>query len=314
MSVKSNRIYALSSFSIVITFLTGYLIFQEIEQQNYLYAFLFFIAASTVIATMTIRQRQKTNRELINQLNKANSVLFKARENQIMQNHYLGIVSHDMRNALHVILSCNELLKSDTSNLTDDQQEFISHIGQSSDHLTELTKDILDIQINDEGKLSMNIQEYRIHKILDELVQWYNQIAEKKNIRVILNDELRDQTFNTDKLIFMQVADNLISNAVKYSPHGSKVSVFLEHKNHRLLLSVQDEGPGIKQEELKYLFDRYTRLSNQPTGGEFSTGLGLSIVKERIETLGGTIKCNSERGKGSTFIAEFPLNLKNNKD
>lgn len=314
MNKNSYRIYALLSLSIVITFLTGYLIFQDVEQNSYLYTGLFFIAVSTIIAMMTIRQRQKTHRELINQLHTANSILYKARENQLMQNHYLGIISHDMRNSLHVILSCNEMLKSDTSNLTSDQQEFIEHIGKSSDHLTELTRDILDIQINDEGKLSMHIQEYRVHKILDELVQGYNQIADKKNIRVTLNDRIRDQMFKIDKSIFMQVADNLISNAVKYSPHGSKVSVLLEHEDDRLLLSVQDEGPGIKEEEFKYLFDRYTRLSNQPTGGEYSTGLGLSNIKERIEALGGTIKCKSERGIGSTFVAEFPLNLKSKKN
>ncbi len=105
----------------------------------------------------------------------------------------------------------------------------------------------------------------------------------------------------------MQVIDNLISNALKYSPFDTTITIRVKAKSDNVRLEVEDEGPGISEEEMPKLFGKFARLSAQPTGGEHSTGLGLSIVKKMVEAMNGKVWCESEPGKGATFIVELPL-------
>jgi signal transduction histidine kinase len=103
----------------------------------------------------------------------------------------------------------------------------------------------------------------------------------------------------------VQVLENLISNAVKYSPPGKNIFVRLRQQSGAIRLEVQDEGPGLSGEDQKKLFGKFARLSAKPTGGEHSTGLGLSIVKKMVEALTGRVWCESEPGRGATFIVEL---------
>jgi signal transduction histidine kinase len=102
---------------------------------------------------------------------------------------------------------------------------------------------------------------------------------------------------------------NIISNAVKYSPHGKNVYVRMKASNEEIRIEVQDEGPGISADDMKKLFGKFARLSARPTGGEHSTGLGLSIVKKMVEAMNGKVWCESEVGKGATFIVDLPINI-----
>ena len=104
----------------------------------------------------------------------------------------------------------------------------------------------------------------------------------------------------------MQVLENLVSNAVKYSPPGKNIFVRLKRHAEAVRVEVQDEGPGLSAEDQKKLFGKFARLSAKPTGGEHSTGLGLSIVKKMVEAMNGRVWCESELGRGATFIVEFP--------
>jgi signal transduction histidine kinase len=109
-----------------------------------------------------------------------------------------------------------------------------------------------------------------------------------------------------DPSITVQVLENLVSNAVKYSPPGKNIFVRLKKQPSVARMEVQDEGPGLSAEDQKKLFGKFARLSAKPTGGEHSTGLGLSIVKKMVEAMNGKVWCESELGRGATFIVEFP--------
>jgi signal transduction histidine kinase len=123
-------------------------------------------------------------------------------------------------------------------------------------------------------------------------------------------------------VLLPQVLDNLISNALKYSPHGKNVFVRItktevqtvndDDESVRVFsyirFAVQDEGPGLSALDKEKLFQKFTRLSARPTGGEYTTGLGLSIVKKMVEAMHGRVWCESEFGKGATFIVELPMN------
>jgi signal transduction histidine kinase len=104
----------------------------------------------------------------------------------------------------------------------------------------------------------------------------------------------------------MEVLDNLISNAVKYSPQGKNIYIRLNISNEAVAVEVQDEGPGLSDEDKKHLFGKFARLSARPTAGEHSTGLGLSIVKRMVEAMNGRVWCESELGKGAKFCVELP--------
>lgn len=113
----------------------------------------------------------------------------------------------------------------------------------------------------------------------------------------------------TDASAMTQVIDNLVSNAIKYSPKGKSIQIRLLHETDSVRIEVQDEGPGLSEVDQKKLFGKFARLSAKPTGGEQSTGLGLSIVKRMAETMHGQIRCRSTLGQGATFIATFPLSF-----
>ena len=110
----------------------------------------------------------------------------------------------------------------------------------------------------------------------------------------------------SDAVASKQIFDNLISNAVKFAPINSSVNITLSQTNNSILFSVKDNGPGLTEKDKKSLFKRFSKLSAKPTGGEHSTGLGLSIVKKLVEKLRGKVWCESEFGAGAEFIVELP--------
>jgi signal transduction histidine kinase len=127
--------------------------------------------------------------------------------------------------------------------------------------------------------------------------------SDNKKIRIVT--DLDEVSASLDRSLTVQIIDNLISNAIKFSNPDTKVRVSLKDENQAIRFEVDDEGPGILEEDMPRLFQKYQRLHAQPTNGESSTGLGLSIVKKYVEAMKGKVWCESESGKGTKFIVEF---------
>ena len=102
-----------------------------------------------------------------------------------------------------------------------------------------------------------------------------------------------------------QVLDNLVSNAIKYSPPEQRVWISTERRGDIVTITIRDEGPGLSKEDQEKMFGKFARLTPRPTGGETSTGLGLWIVKELVQSMDGSIRCESNLGEGATFVVEF---------
>jgi signal transduction histidine kinase len=113
-------------------------------------------------------------------------------------------------------------------------------------------------------------------------------------------------TVAIDPILMVQVLENLLSNAVKYSPPGKSIFIRVKKEASAVRLEVEDQGPGLSAEDQKKLFGKFARLSAKPTGGENSTGLGLSIVKKMVEAMNGQVWCESQPGRGATFILMLP--------
>jgi len=148
---------------------------------------------------------------------------------------------------------------------------------------------------------------------LQSLVTHYTDRAKAKNITLQTSELFETSAVFTafvDQELVLQVLDNLLSNAVKYSPHGKNIFIRLRQDENYLRCEIQDEGPGLSEEEKPQLFNKFSRLDAQPTGGEHSTGLGLFIVKKLVEAMNGKVWCESELGQGATFIVAFPQSSK----
>jgi signal transduction histidine kinase len=219
------------------------------------------------------------------------------------KNDFLGIAAHDLKNPLTVIIGSAELLKM---NLPPAQaNKLASNIVGAGQRMVQLIKDLLDANAIEQGKFTSNIQRCDLRALAAECVANNQPHATRKEI-VIGTEEGPPVWGRADRNATMQILDNLISNAVKFSPLKSTVQVLVSVENGHVSINVKDQGPGLSAADQKKLFGKFARLTAQPTGGESSTGLGLSIVKKLAEAMAGTVFCRSTLGEGATFVLRLP--------
>lgn len=224
-----------------------------------------------------------------------------------LKDRFLSIAAHDLRGPLVSIRGFSEvLLDGDAGPLTGEQREFAGIIHDVSEGMLALVNDLLDISVIESGKLDLRPREASLADVVRERVRLLEVVARKKNstIETQTGDFNRTLSFDPDRIA--QVVDNLVGNAIKFSPAGSRIQVIVENGGGRATVTVRDDGPGVKPEEQARLFSAFQKLSARPTGGEQSTGLGLSIVKKIVEAHQGTVGVESEPGRGSRFFFTLP--------
>ena len=225
--------------------------------------------------------------------------------NQI-KNKFIGIVAHDLRNPVISIRGFSELLLKSTAQLTDEQKEFLDIIHNTSRNMLAMINDLLDISRIESGQMEIVHKPGSLRELVLERIRLYEVQANQKHIRIHPNlTEIERLSFDSHRI--SQAIDNLISNAVKFSPTGTNVYVDLYQADSQAVFSVHDEGPGIPYEEQSLLFSEFHRLSIRPTAGETSTGLGLAITKRIMEAHGGAIEFESREGHGSVFSLLLPV-------
>jgi two-component system, sensor histidine kinase and response regulator len=182
----------------------------------------------------------------------------------------------------------------------------LTSIAGSANRMRDLITNLLDVNAIEQGKFTSNIEPCDIGDLVKRSVENNQPAATRKSIamRVGASEGLWAKA---DAAATLQILDNLISNALKYSPPNTTVHVHTLPEANYILVSVRDEGPGISQADQKRLFQKFTRLSARPTGGESSTGLGLAIVKRLAESMSGSIQCYSAPGTGSNFTLRLPV-------
>ena len=232
----------------------------------------------------------------------------KLRELNDEKNEFLGIAAHDLKNPLSGIKGLAELIAM--GNMEEAEIiDFANHIKTSAEFMFGLITDLLDINSIEEGKLNLNCEVFPINALLNNAILEFKQRAEAKNIELISNIKTTYVMVNLDMPKTRQVIENIISNAIKFSPLNKQIYInsSVEKSNNFVLIEVQDQGPGISSEDMKKLFGKFARLSARPTADEHSTGLGLSIVKKLVEAMGGKIWCARQPGKGSSLKFTFPI-------
>lgn len=220
----------------------------------------------------------------------------------------LRMVAHDLRNPLTGILLCTDLLKMmDPAEDRQTREETVEQIRTTTAQMIRLTNNLVDVSVLEDGKRPYNLVEVDFTNLLHETASAFSETAARKRIRLSVQVEKPVPRIGSDALALRQVCDNLISNALKYSPASSVVVVGLRSSAAGVQLRVQDHGPGISAEERGKLFQKFVQGAAKPTGGEKSTGLGLWIVQRIVTGLHGRVWCESEPGQGATFIVELPL-------
>lgn len=223
-----------------------------------------------------------------------------------LKNKFLGITAHDLRNPIVSIRGFSELILGEPENLTKDQIELLTIINTVSNQMLTLLNDLLDVSIIESGKLDLQLELSSFRDFLVDRIKINTVIADKKGIRLHADfDDVPETLFDSNRI--GQVIDNLISNAIKFSPPSANIYVKMIKEDDRIRVSVKDEGPGLSIDDKLKLFDEYQRLTAKPTAGEKSTGLGLSIAKKIVEAHRGNIWAESESGSGATFLFTIPL-------
>ena len=224
-----------------------------------------------------------------------------------LKNKFLGIAAHDLRNPLSSIQGfCSILMDESMGELNEEQSECLSIINNASSSMLDLVNELLDVSVIESGKLALKFESSSLNELLENKIRQNAIISQKKNITIHPDlAELPELVFDRNRI--GQVVDNLISNAIKFSPFESNIYIELKRDGNTARISVRDEGPGISPGDQAKLFGEFQKLSARPTGEEKSTGLGLAIVKKIIEAHRGTIEVDSRLGEGSTFSFALPL-------
>ncbi len=224
-----------------------------------------------------------------------------------MKNQFVSMVSHELRTPLTAISGALGLLSGGALGaLPEVMQPMLQIAGDNSEKLTQLINDLLDIDKLVAGKMQFELQECAVRELLEQCVRHNQPYADKFGARIELTPG-PDAVLALDPMRFHQIMANLLSNAAKFSPAGSVVSVKTTLIQNSFRISVADQGPGIPESFRDRIFEKFSQADAVDARQRGGTGLGLAIVKELTNRMGGQISFDSETGKGSCFYLDFLL-------
>ena len=223
------------------------------------------------------------------------------------RSEFLGIAAHDLRTPLNSISGFAQLIQSFSPDLPDMQRDSLERILSNSRRMRDLLDRLLSVRAIEEGKLEMNPENCDVGVLVASLVSNHQLAASAKDIRLTFVPPEHAVWAFADLPSTAQIVDNLVSNALKFSPKGGAVTLRVGRAEEMAAIEVQDTGPGLSEADQRKLYGKFARLSAQPTGGESSNGLGLSIAKRLAGSMGGDLLCRSKLGEGATFVLTLPF-------
>jgi PAS domain S-box-containing protein len=254
---------------------------------------------------VTERNRAEAERESV----LAQEVLAnkRLRELDALKDEFVALVSHELRTPLTSISGYLELMLE--GSLEDDQRQFAEIIDRNADRLLLLINDLLFIAQVEAGKLTLEHEDVELDVLVDQAVSIAMPIAVAAEVE-LLAPPARHLSISGDAVRLGQLLDNLVSNAIKFTPAGGRVDVTSGEAHGRVWIEVRDTGIGISKIDQQWLFDKFFRTEAATQGAIQGTGLGLAISKAIVHAHAGSIQVESDAGAGSVFRIEFPLRLR----
>jgi len=251
-------------------------------------------------AEQAARAEAETIQRLLTQQNK------RLMELDLMKDEFVSLVSHELRTPLTSIRGYLELLLEDGGNLSPEQERFLGVVDRNSERLLHLVGDLLFLAQVDAGKLTIEREDVEFEQVVQDSVETLRPIAEARRIELVTSITPVRRLVG-DRARLAQVLDNLLSNALKFTPEGGRVSVALRADGDRAIVEVEDNGVGIPRGEQNRLFERFFRSSRATENAIPGTGLGLAITKAIAERHEGRISVESEEDVGTSVRLELPL-------
>ncbi|MDY0387614.1 MAG: histidine kinase N-terminal 7TM domain-containing protein [Methanolobus sp.] len=261
-----------------------------------------------MVVINNITERKNAEEELLKAINKANYMASKAEMANVAKSAFLANMSHELRTPLNSIIGFSDMLiEKKVGNLNKKQTKYVSNVSNSGKHLLNVINDILDISKIEAGKMELFDDNASIDELVDEVLMSCSPLALNKKIELILNNDCDTKTIKADKVRLKQILYNLVSNAIKFTYDGGKVTLNIKSINENIRFEIIDTGKGISKEDQDKLFTVFGQLDTANDRTYEGIGLGLAIVKKLVEMHKGTVWVESELGKGSTFIFELPI-------
>lgn len=222
------------------------------------------------------------------------------------KSEFLANMSHELRTPLNSIIGFAKVLKMGGDPADNDQ--YLSNIVKSGEHLLRMINEILDSTKIEAGKITVKSESVNPSQEISSSIEMVNVEAVRKNISLTFDDGMKGSCrICADPKRFQQIMLNLLSNALKFTPENGRIQVSLSEGNGVALISIEDNGIGIRQEHLSGIFNKFSQIESPYVKEVQGTGLGLSITKGLVEAQGGEILVRSEFGMGSTFVFTMPL-------
>ncbi|NML20600.1 sensor histidine kinase [Pseudoflavitalea sp. G-6-1-2] len=278
---------------------------EQVEKETLKAKGITLLAIALAIIGILIAIAFMTKRNANRRLQATNQLILQQNEKLAELNHeknsLISIVSHDLNTPFATIQVWGHLMAHDADRLSDEQHRALGKIIQASNYGEGLIRRILDVEKKDIGSHKLQLENFDLTILTEDLVDNFQPMAKQKEIKMHVDLPEKELYILSDKHLVSRICENLFSNAIKYTPRGKNVYVSVNDEQDAISIKVRDEGVGIDKEEMPYLFSKYSKISSQPTEGENSNGLGLSIVKRIVEEINGKISCESEPGQGSLF-------------
>ncbi|NFJ69167.1 PAS domain-containing sensor histidine kinase [Clostridium botulinum] len=247
-----------------------------------------------------LEQDVKKNIELLN----------KSREYNKLITEFLSNISHELKTPLNVIFTAVQLLDFYEKDVDYEKQDkYLKLIKQNCYRLMKLINNLLDTTKLDSGYLRLNLVNYNIVSLIEEITLSVTSYAESKGINIIFDTEMEERVIAVDTDKIERIILNLLSNAIKFTNPGGNIFVNIKDSEENIIISVKDTGIGIPRDKIENIFDRFVQVDKTLRRNKEGSGIGLYLVKSFVNMHEGTIDIQSEIGKGSEFIINIPVKL-----
>jgi two-component system, sensor histidine kinase and response regulator len=223
------------------------------------------------------------------------------------RNHLLEIVAHDLKNPLGGVQFAASILTEEAGSLSLRQAQLVDSISHAADRALEITTSLLQTRRLEEAKEHLDLMPLCLRDHTEQAVKVFSHHAGDKGTEVRVECTATTIPVRADRRSLLCSLENLVSNAIKFSPPGSLVCIRLSSEGGDGVFRIEDQGPGVREDERSKLFRKFTRLSARPTGDELSTGLGLHIVHELVKAMGGEVHYEDGARGGACFVVSLPL-------